>query len=65
MKLADNYADRPGPQDSAESRERDNGGRFSPNVYVYKHLDDKDDSKGGTRKVYLSERIAKEYYHIH
>ena len=60
MKLADNYAEKPGPADNAENRKRESNGQFSPNPYAHKDLDEAE-KKYGTRKVYLAERIAKEF----
>lgn len=61
MKIADNYGDRPGPKEgTVENRERDDGGRFTPNSYARNYLD-KDEPKRGNTKTYLSERIAHEH----
>ena len=55
MKLADNYAERPGGNNNPQGINQYSDGQ------PYAHKVDHDDSKYGTRKVYLSERIAKEY----
>ncbi len=64
MKIADNYGDRPGPQDgTVNNPSRDESGKFTSgdhNPYVHKDYGEKE--KGyGTSKTYLSERIAKEF----
>ncbi len=66
MKLADNYADRPGPAEgTVNNPNRDKSGKFSNslhNGYVRNHYGESEAKpERGNTKTYLSERIAKEF----
>ncbi len=65
MKIADNYGDRPGPQDGTVNNPDGVGGKSGKqidNSYVRNYYQSEgDESKRGNTKTYLSERIAKEF----